>query len=344
MLHRHFFMQTAACFRLTVASSLLLIALVFRVLVSNWGNGYFPLRYDLRDLRPCNHSHPIRLTNQTAIALVFYGRRRYVQILHCYLEQNLVDNGGVLSSVMFLTKTNDIEDLAYVDSIIEKHPGRFFRKDIKSIGWTFKDHYQSLIPDQYYFKLDDDIVYIHPNTLGMMLQAKLTYSDVLFVSANVINHPVLGQVHAQMRAIHNLSNFENFQDTPHACHWESSRCGVLQHESFLKRYKDGSLCAYIFPLWDFHYTDTVENYNRWSINLILFRGKDVAGVDLSNDELQISHLIPMREKKHCVAVGEALAVHFAYGPQRANGLRDKTESILLEKYQRLANDSCTIRN
>ena len=163
---------------------------------------------------------------------------------------------------------------------------------------------------------------------------------VLFVSANVINHPILGQVHAQMRAIHNLTGFENFKGVPHACHWESSKCRLLQHESFLKRYKDGSLSAYMFSVWDFHYVVSTESYNRWSINLILFRGKDIADVDLSNDELKISHVIPMREKKHCVAVGQALAVHFAYRPQRANGLREKTEDILLEKYQWLANASC----
>jgi hypothetical protein len=31
--------------------------------------------------------------------IVFYGRRRYVKILHCYLLRNLIANGGLLSEV-----------------------------------------------------------------------------------------------------------------------------------------------------------------------------------------------------------------------------------------------------
>jgi hypothetical protein len=36
---------------------------------------------------------------------VFYGRRRYVQVLNCYLERNLAENGGLLSEVIFVSKT-----------------------------------------------------------------------------------------------------------------------------------------------------------------------------------------------------------------------------------------------
>jgi hypothetical protein len=32
-------------------------------------------------------------------ALVFFGRRRYIDVLNCYLRSNLVSNGGLLSEV-----------------------------------------------------------------------------------------------------------------------------------------------------------------------------------------------------------------------------------------------------
>jgi hypothetical protein len=32
-------------------------------------------------------------------AMVFFGRKRYIEILDCYLQRNLVSNGGILSEV-----------------------------------------------------------------------------------------------------------------------------------------------------------------------------------------------------------------------------------------------------
>lgn len=270
-------------------------------------------------------------------ALVFYGRKRFVQILNCYLEQNLVDNGGILSEVIFNAKTNNHEDLQYLDTLLASHPGRYFKKNITNLAWTFESHYRSLHPERYYFKIDDDIVYIHPNTFELMLEAKLMYSDVIFVSANIINHPILASVHAQMRAIHNISALANISGENPNCHWESAHCGTVQHESFIKRWYENSLEYYIFTVWDF---DWNGQYPRWSINLFLFQGKDVTTVQPGDDEQQISVEIPKREKKRCIAVGGALAVHFAYGPQRHNGLNSARETHLLEKYTNVSKRVC----
>ncbi|CAF1522657.1 unnamed protein product [Adineta ricciae] len=89
--------------------------------------------------------------------------------------------------------------------------------------------------------------------------------------------------------------------------------------------------------------ETPGNYTGWSINFILFQGKDVMGLDMGDDELQISRRIPTLQKKHSIAVGSALTVHFAYGSQRSKGLVGRTEYYLLDKYGEVAKNACSLK-
>ena len=55
------------------------------------------------------------------------------------------------------------------------------------VGWGYGQHYSKLASDNYYFKVDDDIMYIQPGAVDAMLFAKLQ-NRFWVVSANVINH------------------------------------------------------------------------------------------------------------------------------------------------------------
>jgi len=74
------------------------------------------------------------------VALVFYGRRANVQILERYLrvfffirvaniEKNLVDNGGILDRVHFVSQVRHEEDGEYLIRIIESNPSRYTYRD-----------------------------------------------------------------------------------------------------------------------------------------------------------------------------------------------------------------------
>ncbi|CAF4023264.1 unnamed protein product [Rotaria sordida] len=93
----------------------------------------------------------------------------------------------------------------------------------------------------------------------------------------------------------------------------------------------------MFSHWDFNWQ---EQYPRWSINFILFQGKDVATVKPGDDEHQISIVIPYVQKKHSIAVGKALASHFAYIPQRKNGLSGSKEAYLIKMYADISKRMC----
>ena len=47
-------------------------------------------------------------------------------------------------------------------------------------------------------QIDDDVVYVAPDALRNLVAAKLRMPHMLFVSANVVNHPLLAHVHQRV--------------------------------------------------------------------------------------------------------------------------------------------------
>jgi hypothetical protein len=93
------------------------------------------------------------------------------------------------------------------------------------------------------------------------------------------------------------------------------------------------LQVYHFPQWDLH----AQGYVRWSINFMAFKGSEMGRVTSSDDEEQISREFPQLWRRHCGAVGNTVASHFAYYPQRA-ALEAYTD--LLEQYRNLTVNAC----
>ena len=149
-------------------------------------------------------------------------------------------------------------------------------------------------------------------------------NDLLILSANVVNHPVLTYVHEKIGAIlpFILFKMENGTKSSNNIVQKLSKrkkvskypvIGAITHESFFTHYKNKNLKIYDFGLWDFHSL----NYSRWSINFILFKGKYVKDLDskFGSDEWSISIEIPKEHNKHAYALGSALVSHFSYYDQ-----------------------------
>ncbi|MCJ1336623.1 hypothetical protein MMC09_001901 [Bachmanniomyces sp. S44760] len=142
------------------------------------------------------------------VALVFWGRRDRTSILKCYLKKNLVENGGSLDEVVFLVRTDDHDDLAYLDEVL-KESSSYSRYPPASNGsLPGQASYNSAwnIPiiqnGTMYFKIDDDVVYINNNTFSSMIATKAAHPEYLLVSANSINQPALSWIHYSLGAIH----------------------------------------------------------------------------------------------------------------------------------------------
>lgn len=97
-------------------------------------------------------------------ALIFYGRKRTVDFLDCYLQQNLAVNGGYLDEVWFMVHTKTDEDLVYLNELIERR-----RPQYKVVvpgdceGFNFACMWNPVVEDDTIFiKIDDDIVSSNP--------------------------------------------------------------------------------------------------------------------------------------------------------------------------------------
>ena len=92
------------------------------------------------------------------IGLVFFGRRKRVELLRCFIERNLVENGGWLDEVHWVQNTEKEEDLAYLDEILASSPT--YRKIALSDEErsSFEHAWEHLERGALYVKVDDDVV------------------------------------------------------------------------------------------------------------------------------------------------------------------------------------------
>ncbi len=92
-------------------------------------------------------------------ALVFYGRKQNVEILIKYLIANLRKNGGILDKIKFAVKTNNTNDLNYLNELLKLYPKEFssntnFDPENKN---GYASMYDILKDDEYFFKIFTEI-------------------------------------------------------------------------------------------------------------------------------------------------------------------------------------------
>lgn len=97
-------------------------------------------------------------------ALVFYGRKRTVDFLDCYLQQNLVVNSGYLDEVWFMVHTGLEEDLIYLDQLIDqRRPHYKMVMPGECQGLNYACMWNPVVEDNtIYVKIDDDVVSENP--------------------------------------------------------------------------------------------------------------------------------------------------------------------------------------
>jgi hypothetical protein len=294
-------------------------------------------------------SKSLNFTIREIYAVVFFGRHRHIEILLKYLEANVKENGGILDKIVFAVKTNNKEDLNYLDEIMKRNKTYIQWKQF-TVNKAYGEVYGMVHDDDLMFKIDDDICFIANGTFERMIYEYLS-RDRMYLSANVVNHPLLSFVHARLRAIlafHELENksfkkiedgteineiFPDYNYDAFSKWWSDPKAAAVAHESLIFRVRNDQLDVYDFNLWDFH----SAKYTRWSINFFLTRGKYVNKIrqlhpNLDDDELLISEVMPRDNKKHAYALGKAVVAHFSYNTQRE--YLEKTN--LLSKYKNLA--------
>ncbi|RFN53262.1 hypothetical protein FIE12Z_2481 [Fusarium flagelliforme] len=141
--------------------------------------------------------------NITVSGIVFYGRQSRVQIMKCYIERNMVDNGGWLDEVLWVANTEKSDNLRYLEEIIASNP-RYKKIHPQEIAgtYTYKHIWKLLERGKYYVKIDDDVVWIDDDAIPNLVTRKIENPNDFVVSGNIINNPPLGFFHMRMGAVH----------------------------------------------------------------------------------------------------------------------------------------------
>ena len=133
------------------------------------------------------------------IGLIFYGRRDRAAILDCYLKENLAINGGWLDEVVWGVNTDNTDDLVYLEELVPTSP-YYRRLDLKEKGYVNLWN-QSVESGNIYIKIDDDVVYISPDAIPLIVHTLTTQEKAVVVSANVVNSPEHNWIHYRTGAV-----------------------------------------------------------------------------------------------------------------------------------------------
>lgn len=131
------------------------------------------------------------------VAWTPYGRERTVSILAEYMrrdhEREIVDEYWLCQN----TDPNQVDDLAYMYRLnqdhpwvkIQERPAHFPRRVPKQRN-TGSFYYYMTDPDTVYVRLDDDIVYVHPDAITNLATAKIQMAVSVAVHATMWNNAV----------------------------------------------------------------------------------------------------------------------------------------------------------
>ena len=276
--------------------------------------------------------------------VVYAGRWKFLRILFPYIYRELRQNGGVLDRVRFIMMKYDKETLTNLVQLTQiankqfNQPEEIFQLDFsgfppeKRFSSNHTSHlgyntpYYKIFAEMMqkssnrYFKIDDDIVYIHPGTFKFIIEHKNSHQCYLH-SANIVSNWRCNIKHQDL-GVYKTSKEVNpknltFEFHPNGnCGWKSPECAELTLRTFLHYYHLGQLDKY-----QFEGLELLNRRKRFSINfffldkdLINFKSMLEVGPIKGDDERWWTMIYSKKFKQPICIVGRGLVVHFSYFP------------------------------
>ena len=211
----------------------------------------------------CNSSHSPEIDSWDGsnTLVVYTGRWNFLRILFPYVYRELRKNGGVLDRVLFMMINYDSETLDNL-SHLTKMANKILRQDVFEMHFmgskpgtllptkvrypaAYYEVFTELLQNSSnrYFKIDDDIVYIHRGTFKNILDAKNSRCCLLHFANTITNwrcnikHQELGVYDSEVVNPQKLK----FGFDPFAyCGWKSQECAELALGHFCTIITEGS--------------------------------------------------------------------------------------------------------
>ena len=277
-----------------------------------------------------------------------------------YLFANLRVNGGVIDRIRYMMMKYDDathENILYLKNITNN----LFQQEIITLHYmgyppgqppsdpstsglfaaAYYDVIQDVLrnPNDRYFKVDDDVIYIHPRTFENMISEDSSSACTLrFANTAGANwrstyiHQAMGLFNDSIlnpKGLH-FGYYKNAE-----CGWKSLECAQLSLNTFLSLHKTRHLNRYLFSS-----TLPLDDKLRFTINFFMISYNSISCKALTetwpighDDEDWWTVKYVAKTNPHCI-VGNSLVVHFSYFTT-VNALM---KSTLIEQFLKIAQD------
>ena len=251
---------------------------------------------------------------------------RYMQYIFPYvLASEVVDRYDIW------VNTTNMQDIEYFKLMAERYPkiNLVWQPDgicdgIKSINAFYR---YCIEEDTVYVKIDDDIVWMEPDTFEKMVKFRMEHREAFLVTPQVVNNP-MGSYLWQVKGLLNYGKYMT-ADPKHRVLWKRGAFAEELHHYFLGiMEKDAESYRKLY------FGPVPEACNRFSINFIMWFGGDMARINgdvPGDDEEYLSSVVAPKFGKVNYYNGDCIVAHFAFGPQRF--VLDNSD--VLERYGRL---------
>lgn len=248
--------------------------------------------------------------NYKIVVVTAAGRRHLMQYMIPYIvSSDLVDKYEIW------VNTNNNLDIAFFQKLSEKY-------DVIQLVWqpegivngnaSINSFYRRCIDENtIYFKLDDDIVWMEPETIRKMIVFRLEHPDYFLVSPLVINNSLSTYSLQIEDKIHFINYFSSSSN--HPVLWKSGEFACELHNWFIDNYlRRGGY-------EDLHIGKKEMGMTRFSINSVLWFGKDlkrIEGAVPGDDEEYLSCILPTKLGKSNAWNGDVLISHYSFFTQK----------------------------
>lgn len=265
------------------------------------------------------------------------GREKYMSFFKKYIYAEM--EKGLVDGWQLWQNTVKESDIKFLESMVAENPkcyietipnleGKYNNCDTMRTCEFFKYSHRD---DTIYIRFDDDIVWYEPGFIEKMCIARIEYPNAFVIYPNIINSTVCTSWHQRNGALGLEAGAVNQEDRAlgnrdwiyldEFCYTDSGLIDLI-HDTFRKRYKEGTLSAYYLPSRPFN------NYQRFSICSLAYWGKDHLDPSGFAEEPWMAYDEPERQQRPVYFLGDALTVHYSYHTQR-----DYLESCTPEKLE-----------
>ena len=285
----------------------------------------------------CNSTVPTQKAwSGTNTLVVYTGRWKFLRILLPYVYRELRKSGGVLDRVWFMMLDYDSQTLEELTDFI-KVANRVLKEEVfemQFMGYSpgnpppkktrfslvYYEIFAAIILNSTnrFFKMDDDIVYIHPGTFSKMIESKNSACCNLHFG-NIVSNWRSNYLHQDMGIyddeILNPKRLK-FEFSPSAyCGWKSPECAELTLRTFLHNYHQKQLDKYLF-----NGIELLVKRRRFSINFFMLDRdvidikamQDVGPIYADDEQWWTVAYSSYFRQPNCI-VGGGFVVHFSYG-------------------------------